>query len=565
MVFKYSWFKVNRDEKFENHNFIQQEITEPRLVDIKARTIGDYTDIDTKNPPDSVWSDGHLTELLSKIDNARRSLLETDLEDAIKNYTGEKHKVNVDGTDKEILETLYLDVDKKNWDVEDIVTKELHEDFYQAVFRTKDEKLSKKQLMLLNPIEVEDMQDYKKLVKLSQSDWQKVIESNMKNKQFLTISKTDTKIGISLNIDFRGTDIHMNSVKKVFPSQKVKFMPISKTLKMASVGGKTRLPIKESDVARGDYKRKLAKPDYTDIRGYNYDALEDAVDLNEDEEGLKNILLALNEFSRESDIQEAMPEMATTTFDTTYGKGIVQGVPFDAGDYIEGLEIEIADEDSGKILETVFGTIEELRKDPRFEKVLDKYEISTRKAERYIKRLEEDSKKARDKLSKTNKKRQKITLTGTSNLAIKKMFQSEDKTQLRGETLNWLSTINDNGNLYRLFQQILLPMSVDSQGYYKINLVLNKKGLKYDGKVKSWEYNQTSELDTKFLSMPAGSQSRVDYNIGRKTEKGKTQTSGANYREESALGYNPVRQYLTKFVTNRLSKLDKAINTLRGN
>ena len=206
-----------------------------------------------------------------------------------------------------------------------------------------------------------------------------------------------------------------------------------------------------------------------------------------------------------------------------------------------------------------------MRKDPRFEKVLDKYEISTRKAERYIKRLEEDSKKARDKLSKTNKKRQKITLTGTSNSAIKKMFQSEDKTQLRGETLNWLSTINDNGNLYRLFQQILLPMSVDSQGYYKINLVLNKKGLKYDGKVKSWEYNQTSELDTKFLSMPAGSQSRVDYNIGRKTEKGKTQVSGANYREESALGYNPVRQYLTKFVTNRLSKLDKAINTLRGN
>lgn len=31
MALKYSWFKIDKDEKFESHNFEQQEITEPKL------------------------------------------------------------------------------------------------------------------------------------------------------------------------------------------------------------------------------------------------------------------------------------------------------------------------------------------------------------------------------------------------------------------------------------------------------------------------------------------------------------------------------------------------------
>ena len=39
--------------------------------------------------------------------------------------------MNVGGIEQEILETLYLDVDEKSWDVEDIVNEELHEMFYR--------------------------------------------------------------------------------------------------------------------------------------------------------------------------------------------------------------------------------------------------------------------------------------------------------------------------------------------------------------------------------------------------------------------------------------------------
>ena len=589
MALKYSWFKIDKDEKFESHNFEQQEITEPklkyvfglylfdlknkaeldivpaRLKDIKSRTIGDYTDIDINNPPDSVWSDDHTTELLSKIDNARRSLLETDLDDAIKNYTGAKHKVNVGGIEQEILETLYLDVDEKSWDVEDIVNEELHEMFYRPVFTTKDEKLNKKQLMLLNPIEVENKQDYKRLVKLDLDDWQKVIDSNINMSKFINIikNKKGNKITLTLNIDFSNSDAQINAVKKIFPGQKVKFMPSREEIKSASTVAQIRMPIQDTGSAKGDYKRELADSD--EIKNYNYHALEDAVDLNEDEEGLKNVLMALNELSKESQIQEALPPLKTTTVDTTYGDMLVQGVPFDAEDYIDGLEVEISDEDSGEILETVFGTLEELKKDPRFESVLSKYETSKRKADRYIDKLKKDAKTIRDNLVKTKKKRQEINFTGTSNVALKEMFQSESQESLKDITSNWIKTINSDGSLYRLFQQILLPMSVTSQGDYKIVIQLNKKGLDYTGQVKKWEYVQSAELDTKFLSMPSGRQSRVKLDIGRKNEKGKTKSMQGDYRTDMGSGYNPVRQFLTKFVTNRLSKLDEAIESLRRN
>ena len=59
--------------------------------------------------------------------------------------------------------------------------------FYRPVFTTKDEKLNKKQLMLLNPIEVENKQDYKRLVKLDLDDWQKVIDSNINMSKFINI------------------------------------------------------------------------------------------------------------------------------------------------------------------------------------------------------------------------------------------------------------------------------------------------------------------------------------------------------------------------------------------
>jgi hypothetical protein len=176
--------------------------------------------------------------------------------------------------------------------------------------------------------------------------------------------------------------------------------------------------------------------------------------------------------------------------------------------------------------------------------------------------METKSKEIRAKKAKFRDKRNDLTnfITGDSLKAMKKIFSEEITKQEREElTLNWFATVS-NTKMYNIFQKILLPMSIHSKGSYRISFELKRKtGANYIVRVKTWEYNQSSELDTKFLSMPVGKQTKIQF-FGKKAQN----IAAGDKREQEPLGYNPIRRYLAKYVTNRLKHLNKAINKLKG-
>jgi hypothetical protein len=131
---------------------------------------------------------------------------------------------------------------------------------------------------------------------------------------------------------------------------------------------------------------------------------------------------------------------------------------------------------------------------------------------------------------------------------------------------NWLLNLwdNENDTLWHHFKNIL-PLSLTSIGTYSIDMTLTSDlteqrppQLQTD-----WTYNQTQELEKRFLIEPAGvgTTSIQQYNLGPNAPDHTKVISVPSERRKDlqTKGYNTYRNFLANFVTSRLNQLDNAI------